>query len=290
MNDVFTVDFTRALPAPLRNDKKMLALGKTIAAELQTNISMARLAIIYPRIDELEDWLLDILAHDLHVDWYDPDSPIELKREIIKESVRIHKTLGTRPAVERVVTAYFGSGIVRHWYEYGGQPHHFKIVSDNPSITEEGEREFLWILNIVKRLSSWLDEIIISLATRFDIFFGVKVREFNREIHLLMPEAELVLNVKEFIYTRGREAHLIGITHPDWRFYHGQAFRHMTRERHNMQGVQPDPTYIMFGALLHDRTHEKHAIGNAETRTLYGGALHHERTQETHIIFEEDLT
>jgi phage tail P2-like protein len=260
MNDVYTVDFTRALPAPLRNDPKILALGKTIAAELQQNIGMARLAIIYPRIDELDHALLDILAHDLHIEWYDPDSNIELKREIIKDSVRIHKTLGTRQAVERVVTAYFGSGAVRHWYEYGGKPHHFKIVSDNPSITEEGEREFLWILNIVKRLSSWLDEIIISLATRFDIYFGVAVREFNREVHLLMPEAALELTVKEFIYTRAREAHLIGITHPDWRFYHGQAFRHMTRERHSIQGEREEPTYVLFGALHHERTHETHII------------------------------
>jgi phage tail P2-like protein len=234
MNDVFNIDFTRSLPAPLRDDKKILALAKVIAGELQENIRMSRLTVLYPRIDELKDWLLDILAHDLHIEWYDPDSPTELKREIIKDSVKIHKTLGTRPAVERVVAAYFGSGVVRHWYEYGGQPHHFKIVSDNPSITEEQEREFLWILNTVKRLSSWLDEIIISLVVEFNVFFGVVVREFNREIHLLMPESSIELNVKEFIYTREREAHLIGITHPDLRLHQGQVFHEMTRERHNI--------------------------------------------------------
>jgi phage tail P2-like protein len=115
-NSIYDVDYTRALPEPLRSDPNMLALGKAISKELQENIRLSKQAIIYPRIDELDEAVLDILAQDLHIDWYDPDSPIEIKRAVIKESVRVHKTLGTRPAVERVVTTYFGSGQVKHWY------------------------------------------------------------------------------------------------------------------------------------------------------------------------------
>jgi hypothetical protein len=54
----------------------MLALGKAIAAELQSNIRLSNIAIIYPRIDELPEKLLDIIAHDLHVDWYESDYPM----------------------------------------------------------------------------------------------------------------------------------------------------------------------------------------------------------------------
>ena len=91
MNNIYDIDFTRALPAPIRDDEKMLALGKVIAAELQDNIRMARLAIVYPRIDELDGDLLDIITRDLHIDWYDPDADINLKRKLIKESVKIHR-------------------------------------------------------------------------------------------------------------------------------------------------------------------------------------------------------
>jgi len=74
-NTVYNVDFTRALPQPLKNDKSMLALGRAIAGELQQNIQLARLTLIYPHIDELDEALLDILARDLHVDWYNDDYP-----------------------------------------------------------------------------------------------------------------------------------------------------------------------------------------------------------------------
>jgi len=185
-NAVFDVDFTRTLPEPLKNDKNMLALGRVIAAELQENIRLARLSIIYPRIDELEEAVLDILAYDLHIDWYDPNSPLEVKRAIIKDSVRVHKRMGTKYAVESVVTAYFGGGAVREWFEYGGEPHHFKVISDNPSLTNERAEDFFRILNIVKRKSSWLDTILITLTGESSLCVAVASREFTRETHLIL--------------------------------------------------------------------------------------------------------
>ena len=48
------------------------------------------------RFLELDEQTLDILAYDLHVDWYDHSYPIEVKRQTIKDSVKIHRRLGTR--------------------------------------------------------------------------------------------------------------------------------------------------------------------------------------------------
>ena len=188
---VFDIDFTRSLPQPLKDDQNMLALGKAIAGELQENIHMSRLTLIYARIDELSEEWLDILAVDLHVDWYDPDSPVEVKREIIKDSVRIHMTLGTRPAVERVLAAYFGSGQMQHWYEYGGEPHFFRIVTDNQSVSAEQEQKFMRILNIVKRKSSWLEQVRVVLDDEFNAFFGLAFREFRRETHVIMERERI---------------------------------------------------------------------------------------------------
>ena len=259
-NNILEVDFTRALPDPLKNDENMLALGKTIAGELQKNIEMSRLAVIYPRIDELSEAVLDILAHDLHIDWYDPDAPIELKREIIKDSVNIHRTLGTARAVERVVKAYFGSGQVRHWYEFGGKPHHFRIISDNPSVSAEREKEFLRILDVVKRKSSWLEKVLVTLVTEFQTYYGVAFREFNREAHLMGTRDSLSA-------------------------YFGVLLRDVGRETHTMRGVDPDPIYKVFAAVRREFTREKHAIGSGNINASFGTLLH-ERTHEKHIFKE----
>ena len=88
-NDLYSVDFTRALPPVLKNDPNMLAVATVIAEQLQTTAQQIRKNIIYARIDELEEPILDILAYDLHVDWYDYSYPLEVKRQTIKDSVKI---------------------------------------------------------------------------------------------------------------------------------------------------------------------------------------------------------
>lgn len=99
-NDLYSVDFTRALPPVLKNDPNMLAIATVIAEQLQATAQQIRKNIIYARIDELEEPILDILAYDLHVDWYDYSYPLEVKRQTIKDSVKIHRKLGTKYAVE----------------------------------------------------------------------------------------------------------------------------------------------------------------------------------------------
>ena len=107
MNDLYSIDFTRSLPPALKNDPNMLALAQTIAEQLQATARQIKQNIIYARIDELDEQTLDILAYDLHVDWYDYSYPIEVKRRTIKDSVRVHRRLGTKYAVETALGAVF---------------------------------------------------------------------------------------------------------------------------------------------------------------------------------------
>lgn len=79
-------EFLRALPPVLRNDSRMIALGQVVAEELSDRMSEIEKAAIYPRIDELDEALLDILAYDFKVDWYGYDYPLETKRALLKSS------------------------------------------------------------------------------------------------------------------------------------------------------------------------------------------------------------
>lgn len=262
-NTVYNIDFTRALPQTLKNDESIFAFGRVIAGELQENIRLSRLNIIYARIDELEEPLLDVLAHDFHVDWYDPDSPPEVKREIIKESVRVHKRLGTKYAVESVVRAYFGSGEVREWWEYGGEPHHFKIISGNPNITDEQAARFFHILEVVKRKSSWLETILITLTGEAYFSMGVVFKEFNREAHIIAPkdyiEQFITLNFNAIHSERSAESHIMG---------------------------KQDSVKITFAAYACEREREAHSFGNGQIESRHG-ALLYERVNEKHTMKEE---
>ena len=126
-NDIHFVDFIRSLPPRLKKDPEMLALAQVISEELHTTIDLKKQNIIYARIDELDETLLDILAYDMHIDWYDESSPLEEKREVIKNSVKVHKRLGTKYAIETALNAIYPGTRVSEWFEYGGMPYRFRL-------------------------------------------------------------------------------------------------------------------------------------------------------------------
>ena len=153
----------RALPEVLRADPVALALATAIAAEIEEAVCKTSLASIYARIDELDEPLLDILAKDFKVDWWRADAPIEEKRYTLKTSWYIHKHLGTKAAVETAIRDFIGHGTVQEWFEYNGQPHHFRIKDGDNSAILENLSQFLSVLRVVQRGSSVLDHITALL-------------------------------------------------------------------------------------------------------------------------------
>ena len=72
-----------ALPKALREDPSMVALADAIAGVLEARREEIDRLRIYPAIDRLDEQLLDILAHDFKVDWWDPEYSLEEKRRTL---------------------------------------------------------------------------------------------------------------------------------------------------------------------------------------------------------------
>nr|WP_295945368.1 phage tail protein I [uncultured Agathobaculum sp.] len=151
----------RTLPEVLRNDEKMAALAASIADVLAARPAEIEQLMIYSRIDELPEDLLDILAEDFKVDWWDGDYTLEEKRQTLKDSWRVHRMLGTKAAVETAISAIYPETQVSEWFEYGGEPYHFRLLIDS---TYEGvdpakHQRVLDRVEYYKNLRSVLDEV-----------------------------------------------------------------------------------------------------------------------------------
>lgn len=138
-------------------------------------------------IDTLPETILDILAVELRTPAYDGASPIDVKRELIKGTLNFYKKQGTPAAVNWIIRTVFGNGGVEEWFDYGGDPHHFRIrtKSGDAFSTLKGIAEFVRLIAVVKRLSSWLDCIIVetdlgSTALRMG---GVMARVTTMPLH-----------------------------------------------------------------------------------------------------------
>ena len=115
------------LPEALARSQRMKNLAASIVKALEDQAVATDAAMLYINIDKLPEPLLDALAYDFKVDWYAYDADIETKRAQIRNNFQVHRHLGTKSAVVREVTAFFPGAIVYEWFEYGGQPYHFKV-------------------------------------------------------------------------------------------------------------------------------------------------------------------
>ena len=154
MNSAYALtaeNLLRALPEVLRNDESMEALAASVAQVLAQRPEEIQRLAIYPRIDELPEELLDILAYTL-----------EEKRRTLKDSWRVHRMLGTKAAVELAISAIFPEVRVSEWFEYGGDPYHFRLSIDVSKEDTDSDRyqRVLERVNFYKNLRSHLDEIV----------------------------------------------------------------------------------------------------------------------------------
>ena len=149
------------LPPALRTDPSVVALAEALGEVLAVRPAGIERLRIYPAIDTLDEPLLDILAHDFKVDWWDPEYSLEEKRRTLKDSWRVHRLLGTRAAVEMAISAIYPHTQVLEWFEYGGEPYHFRLDINitNDHIDSDKQRRVLERLNFYKSLRSHNDGV-----------------------------------------------------------------------------------------------------------------------------------
>ena len=156
-----------SLPEVLANDEKLYALASAIAGVLNNRITEIDSVKIFPRIDELDEGLLDILAKDLKVDWYDESYPLQAKRNIIKSSFTVHRTLGTKGAVAQALSDLYPGSSVYEWFEYGGSFPYFKIILDiTDQYFEVSHDAVVKTVDIYKSLRSKLEDNEIIYRSR----------------------------------------------------------------------------------------------------------------------------
>lgn len=113
------------------------------------------------RRNKVPDGLLDILAYDFKIDWWDADYSVEEKRKVIRDSWRIHRMLGTKGAVEQAISAIYPNTTVEEWFEYGGEPYHFRILLDvtSDSVNSTKHQRVIDRIEYYKNVRSVLDDI-----------------------------------------------------------------------------------------------------------------------------------
>ena len=125
-------------------------------------------------LEKQSDDVLDHLAWQFHVDFYDAKFERHKKIAVIRNAYQSHKYKGTPYALDLVFDSLGLDGHITEWFEDDANPYTFKanINVFDVGINEETYKMFERLIRHYKNVRSWLEEIIINLNSRNQIYVG----------------------------------------------------------------------------------------------------------------------
>ena len=164
-------------------DKEMEALAYALDPEMQEITKAIEEIIIMPRIRYQPENIVDNLAWQLHVDFYEPlGLDLDKKRTLVEVSLDWHRRKGTKSVVEEIMLLlFFPNFRVEEWFEYDGKPYFFRAIIGSEPLNQEQLEEAIKAIYITKNERSWLDYITFEHDVNVNSYIAVMMEDYITE-------------------------------------------------------------------------------------------------------------
>ena len=116
-----------AVPQVVATQDWVRAMAASLGIIHRKTLDFADKSQIYTALDDVPEVILDTLAVNWKIDWYDTEYSTEQKRRIIKSALTVRRLMGTVRAVKLQVEAIYPGTTLQEWFEYGGTPGCFRL-------------------------------------------------------------------------------------------------------------------------------------------------------------------
>lgn len=170
MTDLWGTGLIEGLPPAVADEPWVRIMDKVYRERHQHEMGAAERIHIYTLIDSQPEEILDVLAVQFKVDWYDSNYPLEAKRSIIKTALEVRRYYGTDWATLKAISAIYPRSEIEQWYDYGGTPGHFRVIcSVDGALIPVKRREIRRSVNIYKRMTAHLDSLYLQVQAGIEI-------------------------------------------------------------------------------------------------------------------------
>ncbi|QTB24334.1 phage tail protein I [Lysinibacillus sphaericus] len=160
-------DLTKLLPYSLQNDPFTIALTEAFEIQITQLYDEFRAISNLYLLKDAPSLLVDFLAFEKHVDFYE-GLTLEEKKNVVRNALHVHRKKGTKFALLRVFELLNLQGRIEEWFEYGGDPYYFKAridVSDK-GVDDTTIRLLERLIKTYKNNRSWLEVLDIILTSK----------------------------------------------------------------------------------------------------------------------------
>ncbi len=172
------------LPSSVKDDEVISNLSKALSSELQNITNNINQILFYPNIKQLPETIIDLLAEQFQVNFYDIlGLDLEVKRELVQNSMLWNKKKGTKAVMQQMISTLYNSNCtIKEWFEYDGEPYHFKLFIDNVSFKKEDLDNITYIINELKNVRSHLESIAINMIVKSNLYCGGVVIKRSKRV------------------------------------------------------------------------------------------------------------
>lgn len=161
-------DLSNLWPKFILRDKNGYALAKAMEAGLRYFLDRCQEGLdctIDP--DKMPEWRLDEMAWELN-SLYDYSADISAKREWIKDAIPLYSIWGTPKSVVDYLSGYFDEVELEEFWQYGGDPFHFRVTLSG-EWTNEREAWARRAIQTAKNVRSIMDALAAGAGAHIQI-------------------------------------------------------------------------------------------------------------------------
>lgn len=195
VRDLLDLSLLHILPSSIRDDYQVQAAGIALDPELQSASHDIREALILSRIDELPEPVLDLLLWQWHADFPELARNIDMKRAMVKGSIRWHRKKGTVWAIKEALRMLgIDSEVTEWWKTPGAKPYTFAVdawLIDPDNLTNPNGVETVSMIRRAviesKAARSWMSSLRVGIG------FQEEVQVLDSDDDAFMLERLIVL-------------------------------------------------------------------------------------------------
>lgn len=158
---------TDGLPRIVAGQDWVIALSEALGELHEKVLGYADGSQIYTALDTCSEEILDILAVNLKIDWYDTSFSIEQKRSMIESCIESRRVMGTARAVKLQASAIYPGTDIKEWFEIGTTPGTFDVYMH--ALPKDAQlKQYLNTIEMTKNVRSHLRNIQVFLEGDLD--------------------------------------------------------------------------------------------------------------------------
>lgn len=170
-----------AVPRIVSDQDWVMAMSEAVSAMHRRTMRYIDNSQIYTNIENVSEAVLDTLAVNWKIDWYDTSYALEQKRRIIQTALTVRRLMGTVSAVRLQIDAIFPGTELEEWFDYDGDPGTFRLFLNVTETTPSNPAEVYSASDIERRLitakrwSAHLESMSYMIKRGISVGAGVKI-------------------------------------------------------------------------------------------------------------------